>query len=55
MLFITCSKNGSSNTNSTDIAIIPYYGTYLFQDKKCLGSDIELISEETARSHAPTS
>lgn len=41
MLFITCSKNESSNTNSTDIEIMPYYGTYLYQDKQCSGADIQ--------------
>ena len=41
IFFITCSENGSSNTNSTDIEIMPYYGTYLYQDKQCSGSDIQ--------------
>ena len=41
MIFITCSKNESSNTNSTDIEIMPYYGTYLYQDNQCRGSDIQ--------------
>ena len=41
--FISCSKDGNSSMNSPDIETEPYYGSYLFKDFDCSGSDIQYL------------
>ena len=41
--FISCSKDGSGSVNSPDIETEPYYGSYLFKDFDCSGSDIQYL------------
>ena len=42
--FLSCSKDGSGRVNSSDAEIQPYYGTYLYNDDDCGGSDIQYLT-----------
>ena len=48
LFIITCSNEDGDSLISSDIETKSYYGTYLYQDNDCSGSDIQYatINEE---------